>query len=98
MESKLSTNAKGGSEVPFKGVPSDQVGRGSGQDPPDARDEDEPECEAIQVMKREAKEQAAREASRGAAPGASAGGARSDGPGGGAEADIGSVQRPPSDS
>jgi hypothetical protein len=38
-------------EVPFKGVPSDQVGRGSGQDPPDMPDEDQPECEALQKMK-----------------------------------------------
>lgn len=45
-------------EVPFKGVPSEEVGRGSGQDPPDQPDEDQPECEAIQAMKREAKEQA----------------------------------------
>jgi hypothetical protein len=49
---------KPGEEQPFKGVPSDQVGRGSGQDPPDMPDEDQPECEALQVMKREFKEQA----------------------------------------
>lgn len=41
-------------ERPFVGVPSDQVGRGSGQDPPDARGEDEEDCAVIQVMRDEA--------------------------------------------
>jgi hypothetical protein len=52
------SKASPGEERPFKGVPSEEVGRGSGQDPPDMPDEDQPECEALTKMKEEFKEQA----------------------------------------
>lgn len=46
---------KSGDEVPFKGVPSDQVGQGSGQDPPDELGEGEKEPEVIQKLRQESK-------------------------------------------
>jgi hypothetical protein len=51
-------------EEPFKGVPSEEVGRGSGQDPPDMPDEDQPECEALTTMKREHEKELKEQANR----------------------------------
>jgi hypothetical protein len=51
-------------EEPFKGVPSEEVGRGSGQDPPDMPDEDQPECEALTKMKREHEKEFKEQANR----------------------------------
>lgn len=82
---------------PFVGVPSDQVGRGSGQDPPDARGEDEDDCPVIQEMRKEAMaERAATEASATIAADEARGRDRSGR--GENDADIAAVQRPPSDS
>jgi hypothetical protein len=93
---------KSGDEAPFKGVPSDQVGRGSGQDPPDARGEGEKDCEVIQTLREESKAQGEAStqgtAPRGTINSDSLGGGGGSGGGGGGEGGIGSVQRPPSDS
>ncbi len=82
---------------PFVGVPSDQVGRGSGQDPPDARGEDEDDCPVIEQMRNEAMaERAATDTNDAGDAGGARGGRR--GGGGENDADIAAVQRPPSDS
>ena len=50
------SNAKREGEEPFKGVPSDQVGRGGGQDPPDYPGEGKEESPAIQMLREEGKQ------------------------------------------
>ena len=90
-------NTKGGGNAPFKGVPSDQVGRGSGMDPPDELPDDREENAVIKTLREEAKEEG-REPYNPAAPRGQRNEGASDASAEDAKSDIGSVQRPPSDS